>query len=59
MKSIVTLIHEYEHSDEYNFELCKEICKAAGMEKEWEQADGESFEKVVEKAVSYLKERWM
>lgn len=55
MKSIVTLIHEYEHSDGYNFELCKEICKAAGME----QADGESFEKVVEKAVSYLKERWM
>lgn len=58
MKSIVTLIHEYEHSYEYNFELCEEICKAAGMEKEWKQADGESFEKVVEKAVNYLKERW-
>lgn len=59
MKSIATLIHELEHSEEYNFELCKEICKAAGMEKEWEQADGESFEKVVEQAVRYLKERWM
>lgn len=45
MKSIATLIHEYEHSDEYNFELCKEICKAAGMEKEWEQADGESLKR--------------
>lgn len=59
MKSILTLIHEYEHSDEYNIELCEQICKAAGMEKEWEHADGESFEKVVENAVNYLKERWM
>lgn len=41
-------------SDAWEPEDCKRLCGLAGMEKEWEEADGESFEKVVYKAAYQL-----
>ena len=39
---------------EYNPEICKLICKEAGLDTEWEQANGDNFEQVLEKACNIL-----
>lgn len=41
-------------SGEWIPELCKELCELADMSKEWEEADGESFELVVHAAADKL-----
>lgn len=38
----------------WNLADCTELCAAAGMEKEWEAADGETFEVVLYKAAEKL-----
>ena len=43
-------------SKEYIPELAWEICKRAGLLSEWEAADGENFESVLERAFEILKE---
>lgn len=35
-------------------ELCAKLCKLAGLENEWKEADGETFEKVVYDAADRL-----
>ena len=37
--------------DEWKIEDCEELCMLTGLENEWEQADGESFERVVTEAI--------
>ena len=34
-------------SDTWDADDCSDLCEAAGMDKEWEAADGETFESVV------------
>lgn len=54
MSRAYEIAKEIRASDEWNFELCGELCKLAGLEKEWEEADGETFEFVLEEAAEIL-----
>ena len=38
----------------WNADDCSDLCELAGLEKEWEEADGESFEAVVYRAAEIL-----
>ena len=42
------------NADEWNADDCSDLCELAGLEKEWEEADGESFEAVVYRAAEIL-----
>lgn len=42
--------------DYHDPELEAEICERAGLDKEWADADGESFESILEQALEILKE---
>ena len=44
-------------SDEWNPEDCRRLCELAGIEDEWNAADGETFEQVVFKAAEILNVR--
>lgn len=41
-------------ADEWNADDCRDLCELAGLGKEWEEADGETFESVVFKAAEIL-----
>ena len=41
-------------TDTWNAELCAALCEEAGMTAEWEAADGDTFESVVEAAAAKL-----
>lgn len=41
-------------SGEWDPELCEELCKLAGLEDEWKEADGKTFEQVLYKAADVL-----
>ena len=43
------------NSDTWDMDDCKELCRLAGMEKMWDEADGESFEGVVFEAARKLR----
>ena len=43
-------------SDQHNPELAAEICHRAGLLEEWNSADGETFESVIDRAIEILKE---
>lgn len=45
---------ELNASGEWIPELCEELCALAGMEEEWAQADGETFESAVYAAAERL-----
>ena len=47
MRAPQEIAAEMRKSDEWNPELCAELCEAAGMSTEWNAADGENFESVV------------
>ena len=42
------------NSEAWNEEDCKELCELAGLSKEWEEADGETFEAIIYKAAEIL-----
>ncbi|MFA5628581.1 MAG: hypothetical protein WC965_14075 [Thiohalomonadaceae bacterium] len=44
-------------ADFHNSELIAEICRRAGLAKEFEMSNGETFEAVLSKAVEILKSR--
>ena len=54
MNRAYEIAEEIRACDEWNLELCEELCKLAGLGDEWEEADGETFELVVEKAAEIL-----
>jgi hypothetical protein len=41
-------------ADEWNADDCAELCELAGLDEEWEEADGETFESVVYRAAEIL-----
>lgn len=49
------LINRIEAEDQWDMDDCKAVCEAAGLEEEWDAADGETFEAVVYKAIEILK----
>lgn len=48
---LATEINEYDYWDEAT---CKELCKRAGLEVEWEDADADIFEEVIYHAAEIL-----
>ena len=54
MNRAYEVAEEIRACDEWNLELCEELCKLAGLEDEWKEADGETFEQVLYKAAEIL-----
>lgn len=50
-EEIATKIRRLDHWD---FDLCEELCRLAGMGDKWDNSDGETFEKIVFDAVEKL-----
>lgn len=50
-KDIIALAKKIDNAQEWDMDDCKALCEALGMGDEWDAADGETFEAVVEKAV--------
>lgn len=50
-KDIIELAKKIDNAQEWDLDDCKALCEALDMSDEWEAADGETFEAVVEKAV--------
>ena len=51
-KDIIALAKKIDNAQEWDLDDCKALCEALDMVDEWEAADGETFEAVVEKAVA-------
>ena len=45
---------EIRERDTWDLDLCRELCAEAGMEDEWDAADGETFESVAFRAAEKL-----
>lgn len=45
---------ELREKDTWDPDLCRALCAEAGMEAEWDEADGETFESVVQEAADRL-----
>ena len=54
MRNAIEIAADIRNSAEWDNDLCAELCEAAGMTAEWEAADGDSFEAVVEAAADKL-----
>lgn len=54
MERAKEIAKELRESGEWIPELCEELCGLADMNKEWEEADGESFEEVLYAAAEKL-----
>lgn len=50
-KDIIALAKKIDNAQEWDMADCKTLCEALDMGDEWEAADGENWESVVEKAV--------
>lgn len=53
-EEIKALAERIKNSDVWNLDDLKELCKYAGLEDEWAEADGSNFDMVLEKAVTIL-----
>ena len=51
---IVLLAKKIKSSQEWNADDLKKLCEYAGLSHEWEQADGENFETVAQRAADIL-----
>lgn len=54
MRNAYEIAADIRNSDEWDNDLCTELCEAADMTAEWDAADGESFESVVYAAAKKL-----
>lgn len=54
MRKASEIAAEIRTKGTWSDELLKELCSAAGMSKEWNEADGETFEAVVFAAAKKL-----
>lgn len=54
MKTATEIANEMKNSQEWNLDLCAELCELAGMKSEWDASDGETFESVVFAAADAL-----
>ena len=53
-KELTELVERINASSEWNAEDLAELCEMAGLENEWQEADGETFEQVAYKAAEIL-----
>lgn len=54
MREAIEIAADIRNAAEWDNDLCAELCEAAGMENEWDAADGDNFEAVVEAAAEKL-----
>ena len=54
MKNAFEIAEKIRNADVYDPDLCRELCEAAGMEAEWDAADGDNFETVLGAAAEKL-----
>ena len=54
MRTAQEIAEEIKDSQTWDFDDCAELCKLAGLEKEWEESDADTFESVIEKAAKIL-----
>lgn len=54
MRNAIEIAVDIRNAAEWDNDLCAELCEAAGMEAEWESADADNFESVVEAAAEKL-----
>lgn len=52
------LLEKYNASNIYEEEVCEEICARVGMREDWEDAEAEDFDCIMEEAVRLLEERY-
>lgn len=50
----IELAERIRNADEWNLNDCAELCEMAGLEDEWEAANGDDFEQVIYKAAEIL-----
>lgn len=53
-EEIKALAERIKNSDIWNLDDLKELCDYAGLAREWAEADGTNFDRVIEKAVAIL-----
>ncbi len=53
-KNAQELAQDIRNNPEWDLDQLKEFCILAGLEKEWEEADGDTFESVAYKAADIL-----
>ena len=54
IRNAIEIAADIRNAAEWDNDLCAELCEAAGMENEWNAADGETFESVVNAAAKKL-----
>lgn len=54
MRNATEIAADIRALDIWNPDLCAELCEAAGMIEEWEDADDDAFEQVVLEAAEKL-----
>lgn len=54
MRNVEEIAKEIRENQEWDLDLCKEFAEAAGLKKEWDEADGDTFESVIFKAAKIL-----
>lgn len=50
-KDIIALAKKIDDAQEWDMDDCRALCEALDMGDEWEAADGDTFESVIEKAI--------
>ena len=53
-EKLEALVEEINRLDHWELEACKELCKRAGLESDWENADADTFEEVIYHAAEIL-----
>ena len=54
MRNANEIAADIRNAAEWDNDLCAELCEAAGMTAEWEAADADSFESIVNAAADKL-----
>lgn len=53
-EEIIALAKKIDNAQEWDPDDCKALCEALDMSDEWEAADGETFEAVMDKALAIV-----
>ena len=54
MRDKYEIAEAIRNAQEWDEDDCRELCTLAGLEEEWAEADGETFESVLYKAAEIL-----
>lgn len=54
MRTAQEIAESIRNSETWEQKDCEELCMLAGIDKEWEESDADTFESVIEKAAEIL-----